>query len=270
MAKPQPQRIVTAENGELYLAPEDSQRDPLPSYADAQADAAPSYWETVVHAPADPSGSGILVDDLPTGSILVFVLNAIISFFFQFVGFFLTYLLHTTHAAKYGSRAGLGLTLIQYGLFSRSALPEKNNSPPIDMNNSTLPEPPMAPVPDDHLTFSSKDWLSILFMSIGWFLLLSSIIGYWRVKRWEASIRSSQNQALPSTRPSAVPPAEVERERIMRQQIENVFGITIPHPFDDRNSRVRFDESGDMLIIPNRDILAEARLRRDLHAAGLL
>ncbi|KAJ2965417.1 hypothetical protein NUW54_g14125 [Trametes sanguinea] len=30
--------------------------------------------------------------------------------------FVLTYLLHTTHAAKYGSRAGLGLTLIQYGL----------------------------------------------------------------------------------------------------------------------------------------------------------
>ena len=27
--------------------------------------------------------------------------------------------MHTTHAAKYGSRAGLGITLIQYGLFSR-------------------------------------------------------------------------------------------------------------------------------------------------------
>lgn len=32
----------------------------------------------------------------------------------------LTYLLHTTHAAKYGSRAGLGITLIQYGFVSRS------------------------------------------------------------------------------------------------------------------------------------------------------
>jgi hypothetical protein len=27
----------------------------------------------------------------------------------------LTYLLHTTHAARLGSRAGLGITLIQYG-----------------------------------------------------------------------------------------------------------------------------------------------------------
>jgi hypothetical protein len=34
---------------------------------------------------------------------------------FQFIGFLLTYLLHTTHAARLGSRAGLGVTLIQYG-----------------------------------------------------------------------------------------------------------------------------------------------------------
>lgn len=39
----------------------------------------------------------------------------LISVAFNFLGFVLTYLLHTTHAAKYGSRAGLGITLIQYG-----------------------------------------------------------------------------------------------------------------------------------------------------------
>ena len=38
---------------------------------------------------------------------------------FQFVGFMLTYLLHTTHAAKLGSRAGFGITLIQYGFAMR-------------------------------------------------------------------------------------------------------------------------------------------------------
>jgi hypothetical protein len=36
---------------------------------------------------------------------------------FQFVGFLLTTLLSTSHAAKNGSRAGLGVTLIQYGLY---------------------------------------------------------------------------------------------------------------------------------------------------------
>lgn len=31
-------------------------------------------------------------------------------------GFLLTFILHTTHAAKNGSRAGLGITLIQLGV----------------------------------------------------------------------------------------------------------------------------------------------------------
>ena len=44
----------------------------------------------------------------------------LVSCSFQFVGFLLTYLLHTTHAAKNGSRAGLGITLIQYSFYLRS------------------------------------------------------------------------------------------------------------------------------------------------------
>jgi hypothetical protein len=43
----------------------------------------------------------------------------LVSISFQFVGFLLTYLLHTTHAARLGSRAGLGVTLIQYGFALR-------------------------------------------------------------------------------------------------------------------------------------------------------
>ena len=37
----------------------------------------------------------------------------------QMVGFLLTYLLHTSHAARNGSRAGLGVTLIQYAFYLR-------------------------------------------------------------------------------------------------------------------------------------------------------
>lgn len=269
MAKPQRQHTVTAENGDVYLVPEDLQREPLPSYADVQADAVPPYWETIVHAPANPSGSSILVDDLPTGSIFIFVLNTFISYFFQFVGFFLTYLLHTTHAAKFGSRAGLGLTLIQYGFYSHTMKPENNpqpgtdNSLPVlDINNGTDPIGLPAPLPDDSIGISSRDLLSILFMSIGWFLLVSSLIGYWRVKRWEASVRSSQTQA-----PT---PEQIERDRVVRRQLEHVLGIPNFLPGADPNSRIRFDEHGDMLIIPDAEALADARLARDLQAAGLV
>ncbi len=175
MAKPQPQRTVTAENGDIYLVPEETLRENLPSYDDARADAVPPYWETVVHAPSDPSN--ILVDDLPAGSVVIFILNIIVSYLFQFIGFFLTYLLHTSHAAKYGSRVGLGLTLIQYALYSRTALLEdtaqlgKDKSPPV--LNDTDPTP-KAPVPVDGIAFTSKDWLSILLMTIGLSLRLSA------------------------------------------------------------------------------------------------
>lgn len=90
------------------------------SYNEAQRDAVPPYWETTVHAPAGSSDS-LLIDGLPSGTIFSFAWNFLISISFQFVGFMLTYLLHTTHAAKFGSRAGLGVTLIQYGLYSRGS-----------------------------------------------------------------------------------------------------------------------------------------------------
>ena len=62
------------------------------------------------------------MDSLPTGSLLSFCWNMLVSISFQFVGFLLTYLLHTSHAARLGSRAGLGVTLIQYGFALRGRL----------------------------------------------------------------------------------------------------------------------------------------------------
>jgi hypothetical protein len=51
----------------------------------------------------------------------------LVSVAFSFLGFVLTYLLHTTHAAKYGSRAGLGITLIQYGWALRTRAEQLEN-----------------------------------------------------------------------------------------------------------------------------------------------
>ncbi len=69
----------------------------------------------------------MIIDHLPTGSVFSFLWNLLISISFQFVGFLLTYLLHTTHAARFGSRAGLGVTLIQYGFALRSRSDEDPN-----------------------------------------------------------------------------------------------------------------------------------------------
>jgi hypothetical protein len=99
----------------------------------ASADAAPSYWETIVHAPAGLDLNGdMLIDELPTGSVLVFVLTTLISWFFQLPGFILTYLLHGTHAGRFGSQAGLALTLIQWGLGTTvmGAFPSSDDPPP--------------------------------------------------------------------------------------------------------------------------------------------
>ena len=57
----------------------------------------------------------VLIENLATGTVFSFLWNMLVSISFQFVGFLLTYLLHTSHAAKLGARAGLGLTLVQYG-----------------------------------------------------------------------------------------------------------------------------------------------------------
>jgi len=40
----------------------------------------------------------------------------------------------------------------------------------------------------------ATDWLSFFLMTVGWLLFLTSLLGYWRVKRWERSLRSTPAQ----------------------------------------------------------------------------
>jgi hypothetical protein len=119
--------FVSEGDDSIYLAPEETLKDAPPSYASAQADAVPPYWETTtIHLPSGVSASTIpgemIIEGLPTGTLFSFLWNMLVSVSFQFVGFLLTFLLHTTHAAKFGSRAGLGITLIQYGFALRTRL----------------------------------------------------------------------------------------------------------------------------------------------------
>lgn len=90
--------------------PQDS--DKPPTYDEAASDATPPYWEaTVVSNYSDES----YVDGLPVGNSVNFLWNLVVCASFQFFGFLLTYILHTSHAAKQGSRFGLGITFLTFG-----------------------------------------------------------------------------------------------------------------------------------------------------------
>ncbi|KAF8259180.1 hypothetical protein EI94DRAFT_1834546 [Lactarius quietus] len=104
-AKPAPSVSVVNDNGDVYMVPEETQQDA--SYVAASANAVPSYWDNTVHAPSALDLNGdMLIDDLPTGSVVMFVVSTtLISWFFQIPGFILTYLLHGSHAGRLGSQA---------------------------------------------------------------------------------------------------------------------------------------------------------------------
>jgi hypothetical protein len=101
----------------------------------------------------------------------------------------------------------------------------------------------------------------------GWFLLLTSLIGYFRVKRFELSVRASR------TNPSALVAAEdLQRDAALRRNLEDVFGITVvfesepatagltpSHGSSGRRQHRRFPRMSE-----------EERLENDLRDAGLL
>jgi len=215
------------EGDDMYLVHEDARQDAPPSYASAQADAVPPYWETTIHAPFAPNSFGeMVIDSLPTGSVFSFCWNLLVSISFQFVGFLQTYLLHTSHAARFGSRAGLGVTLIQYGFALRNRI---NSSDGVvdksDWNDwstdsssglngrhnhhhasNITQDSSIGNMTEEqaHLVFQSAttEWLSFLLMTIGWFILLTSLLGFWRVKRWERGVLVAQHDSSAPTQRS--------------------------------------------------------------------
>ncbi|KAJ3517985.1 hypothetical protein NLJ89_g152 [Agrocybe chaxingu] len=243
-AKPTPP-VRVQDGDDTYLVPEDTRQEAPPSYASAQADAVPPYWETTVHAPFSPDSMGeMVIDSLPTGSLFSFCWNLLVSVSFQFVGFLLTYLLHTSHAARLGSRAGLGITLIQYGFALRSRLDSSDdNDMSVGWGELTDPNAPTVEGHHGHhhglmsnvswatpisnmteeqtnvlVADATTEWLSFFLMTVGWFVLLTSLLGFWRVKRWERGILASQRDSSTPT------PAPRPNPNIF-SQIESTFGL---------------------------------------------
>jgi Protein of unknown function (DUF2370) len=148
-----------------------------------------------------------------------------ISMSFQLVGFLLTYLLHTTHAAKNGSRAGLGLTLVQYGFYMKGS-PSKDGSggaadpggqfgdggaPPSDPNSHDFDPNAIAAAAAAAATttttsssssnglasLASSDWISYILMIVGWFILIRAVSDFLRARRHEQLVLQSPDRGLP-------------------------------------------------------------------------
>lgn len=143
-----------------------------------------------------------------------------ISLSFQFVGFLLTYLLHTTHAAKNGSKAGLGITLVQYGFSMRAGAHKAASGgsppaggaegmvPPQDPNNHDLDPSNMvdttmaqgaaasAAAASTSDSVTSTNWFAYILMIVGWFLLIRAGSDFIKARRHEQLVLQSPDRGL--------------------------------------------------------------------------
>jgi hypothetical protein len=87
-----------------------------PSYHEVVVDPAPDYNVSCVDETGEILFEGFRVTNLglPVGDYFLFFLNTFISMTFDILGFFMTSIMATTHAARFGSQNGLGLTLARY------------------------------------------------------------------------------------------------------------------------------------------------------------
>ena len=196
----------------------------IQSYEAAAADATPPYWETTILAPGHLTSSDeVYVDGLPVGSLFSFVWNAMISMSFTLVGFLLTYLLHTTHAAKNGSKAGLGITLVQYGFYMRSGrstvspptngqdpaftAPQDPNSHDFDPNAvsdsgaaaaaaATIADSSQQAAASGASSVANSDWLAYALMIVGWFILIRAVSDFFKARRHEQLVLQSPDRGL--------------------------------------------------------------------------
>lgn len=187
-----------------------------PTYEQAAADSAPPYWETTILAPGLGGIDDVYIDGMPVGSVFSFVWNGMISMSFQLVGFLLTYLLHSTHAAKNGSRAGLGITLIQYGFYMKGsggsgaggmggddgagdsgyASPPDPNSHDFDPGSVAGGSGGSGSGSGGISDVASSEWVAYILMIVGWFILIRSVSDYLRARRHEQLVLQSPDRGL--------------------------------------------------------------------------
>lgn len=232
--------------------------------------------------------------------------------------------MHTTHAAKFGSRAGLGITLIQWGFALRARLDDAMNGPDIwengakitfgstkeaddyyndSMLGNTTDSATNPPTEQGESQWSSlltgpnmTEWLSFSLMTIGWFLLLTSSLGFWRVKRWERSILASHaSNSFSTSRGHGRTLSEIADEEESRPQFfferiglfrfpswhrssepDGDTSNAVPDSAEDAASPGGHQQGTPWFSDPERarrareELVREQRLCNDLRAAGLL
>jgi len=153
---------------------------------------------------------------MPVGSVFSFVWNAMISISFLLPGFLLTYLLHSTHAAKNGSRAGLGVTLIQFGFnmkgssssgaggmgsgqmsdasggYANPPDPNSHDFDPNSVTNGDGGDGGGGSIAD----IASSEWIAYILMILGWFILIRAVSDYLKVRRHEQLVLQSPDRGL--------------------------------------------------------------------------
>ncbi|PVU97957.1 hypothetical protein BB561_000212 [Smittium simulii] len=170
--------------------------EPLPTYLDIygpSSTAAPSYFEPAIVSVGN--SDELLVEGLPVGSFFVFLVNFMISYAFQIVGFMMTFLLHTSHASKNGSIAGFGATLISFGFYVQSSINSTTGPVPLPNPSETNPSMPGSP---DGLDFDSPGnnlYVSFFLMVTGWCLIIKSVASYFQSRRMEQIILSNPYQS---------------------------------------------------------------------------
>ncbi|KAH3900152.1 uncharacterized protein SCODWIG_03061 [Saccharomycodes ludwigii] len=208
--------VSNNDGGRIYDGEITSQDKP-PTYEEAAADAVPPYWDL------SPEGAmyydEICVDGLPAGNLVNFIWNAIVSASFQFFGFLITYILHTSHAAKEGSRCGLGITFIGYGwtmlpnnvsgkvgkdhILNRLELNDPNeHNGDINLYSSDLVTEDSFHsglnhgYEEDNSVNGNKKLtiISVLLFILGGIIIVKCIYGYFRIKRIEKSIIRQQEE----------------------------------------------------------------------------
>lgn len=181
-----------------------------PSYEEAAADAVPEYWESTIISPIYEDE--VFVEGLPVGNIANFVWNALVTVAFQFVGFVLCYLLHTSHAAKEGSRAGLGITFVFYGwnmvpanFGSLDAVPvryQPTDPNLVDITHSLSIKGGKVDGYKSDIFQQNVDtephlktpYFAYALIAFGLFMVLKSFVDYYRVKQIEHQILAPHRQ----------------------------------------------------------------------------
>lgn len=193
-----------------------------PTYEEAAADATPEYWDLTVILPIFEDE--VFVEGLPVGNLANYVWNILVTVAFQYVGFILCLLLHTSHAASYGCKTGLGITIIIQGwslvpsnFGNANLVPERyepldpnafdiTKSDPIDNGSVDDYALGLTKVPAEDLSAPSAPYVAYGLIALGVFIIVSSICNFYRVKQMERAILA------PSTPTVAVAPEPATTE----------------------------------------------------------